>query len=156
SARPRIDPARRAAGGNRDRFPGGAVLPLAAAPDAAGIPVVTGGASLALEKVDFAYAAHPVLAGLSVRLAAGEMVALLGRNGSGKSTLLNLVAGVLRPRAGRIFLEGRELSDFSPRERARRVAMVPQMLSLSVAFTVRELVSLGRTPYLSPLRGERA
>jgi iron complex transport system ATP-binding protein len=109
-----------------------------------------------VEELHFAYRAEPVLAGLSLELAAGEMVALLGRNGCGKSTLLNLIAGVLKPRTGRIALDGRDLRSIPPRERAEKVAMVPQMLSVSLAFTVRELVSLGRTPYLSPIGGERA
>src|SRR5439155_5152831 len=89
-------------------------------------------------------------------LAAGEMAALLGRNGSGKSNLLNLIAAVLGPRAGRIALDGAALSGIRPRERARRIAMVPQALPAPFGFTVREVVSLGRTPYLDPFRGERA
>jgi iron complex transport system ATP-binding protein len=83
------------------------------------------------------------------------MVALLGRNGSGKSTLLNLAAGLRRPAAGQVRFEGGELDRLPAHERARRIAMVPQVLPIPFAFTVRELVSLGRTPYLSVLRGER-
>src|SRR5205085_2856428 len=86
----------------------------------------------------------------------GEMVALLGRNGAGKSTLLNLVTGGLRPTSGRLLLDGADLLRIPPRVRARSVALVPQTLSLPFAFTVREWISLGRTPYLAPLRGESA
>jgi iron complex transport system ATP-binding protein len=118
---------------------------------------VTGqpGAGLRIEALSFSYGALPVLGDLTLSLAPGEMAALLGPNGSGKSTLLNLSAGVLRPGGGRIGLNDADLAELSPRERARKVAMVPQSLSISFAFTVRELVSLGRTPHLSPLRGER-
>jgi len=117
--------------------------------------VVSKAIGLSVENLDFSYGTEPVLRGISVDLARGEMVALLGRNGSGKSTLLNVIAGVLRPRAGRVLLNGRDLRDLPARERAKTVSMVPQALSVSLAFTVRELVSLGRTPYLSLLRGER-
>lgn len=115
-----------------------------------------GGAALALEEVGFGYGAVPVLENLTLRLDPGERVALLGRNGAGKSTLLGLVTGVLRPRSGRVLLDGSDLLRFPPRERARKIAMVAQSPAVPFAFTVREWVSLGRTPYLSPLGGERA
>jgi cobalamin transport system ATP-binding protein len=118
--------------------------------------MVTRGASLALEDVSFGYGRELILEGLSLDIPAGGMVALLGRNGSGKSTLLSLVAGVRGPGSGRIRLDGTDLTAISPRMRARRVALVPQSATAPFAFTVREWVSLGRTPYLSPLRGERA
>lgn len=116
---------------------------------------MTRSASLSVEDISFRYGVAPVLKGTKFRLAAGEMAALLGRNGSGKSTLLNLIAAVLRPGAGRILLDGADLGRIPPRERARRIAMVPQTLPAPFGFTVREVVSLGRTPYLDPFRGER-
>src|SRR5262249_58313600 len=109
-----------------------------------------------LEGLGFSYGREPVLEGLSLDIPPGGMVALLGRNGSGKSTLLSLIAGVRRPRSGRILLDGEDLLAIPPRARARRIALVPQSAAAPFAFTVREWVSLGRTPYLSPLRGERA
>ncbi|MFN3652682.1 MAG: heme ABC transporter ATP-binding protein [Armatimonadota bacterium] len=113
------------------------------------------GVSLELEGVGFAYGDAPVLRELSLRLEPGEMAALLGRNGAGKSTLLSLVSGVRAPSAGAIRLDGRPLTEISARERARQVALVPQSAAVPFSFTVREWVSLGRTPYLSPWRGER-
>jgi iron complex transport system ATP-binding protein len=105
--------------------------------------------------VSFGYGPTPVLSEVSLTLAAGEMVALLGRNGSGKSTLLSLAAGLRRPEAGEVRFAGADLARLAPHERARRIAMVPQAMPVPFAFTVRELVSLGRTPYVSALRGER-
>lgn len=113
-----------------------------------------GGARLELQGVRFGYGGHAVLDGVDLRLEPGEMVALLGPNGAGKSTLMNLAAGVLHPSAGEVRLDGTSLRRLPPRERARRVAMVAQGLGAPPAFTVREWVSLGRTPYLHPLRGE--
>ncbi|HEU4754827.1 MAG TPA: ABC transporter ATP-binding protein, partial [Armatimonadota bacterium] len=110
---------------------------------------------LELERVSFSYGAAPVLEEVSLQVAAGSMVGLLGPNGSGKSTLLALAAGLLKPGGGAVRLGGVLLEQVPPRERARQVAMVPQTLPAPFAFTVREWVSLGRTPYLSLLRGER-
>lgn len=107
----------------------------------------------------FAYRDTPVLRELDLTVATGEMVALLGPNGSGKSTLLGLLSGVLDSSRGRlrgsIRLHGEELASVPPQRRARQVALVPQSIPTPFAFTVREWVSLGRTPYLSPFRGER-
>jgi len=110
---------------------------------------------ISLEQVRFSYGQAPVLEDVSLAAAPGEMLALLGPNGSGKSTLLGLVAGIRRPTAGRVLLDGQELGQIPPRARARRIALVGQTASVPFAFTVREWVSLGRTPYLSPLRGEQ-
>jgi len=86
------------------------------------------------------------LDGVSFEVEQGEFLALLGASGSGKSTLLNLLAGLDRPSAGRIELEGRDLSAFSRRElaayRAHRVGMVFQAFNLLPQYTARENVAL--------------
>lgn len=116
--------------------------------------MVKSGARLEIEGLRFGYRGQTVLDGLDLSVRKGEMVALLGPNGAGKSTLLNLVAGVLKASRGSICLDGQQLHSIPARERARRIAMVAQGVAAPHAFTVREWVSLGRTPYLSPLRGE--
>lgn len=106
--------------------------------------------------VHFAYDEAPVLRDVSLEVQPGEMVALLGPNGSGKSTLLSVLAGLRHPQSGEVRLDGEPLYRLPARDRARRIAMVPQVQPIPFAFTVREWVSLGRTPYLTPFRGERA
>ena len=82
------------------------------------------------------------LDGVSFEVERGEYLALLGASGSGKSTLLNLLAGLDRPSAGRIDLEGRDLAGFSRRElaayRADRVGMVFQSFNLLPQYTAQE------------------
>jgi ABC-type cobalamin/Fe3+-siderophores transport system ATPase subunit len=115
---------------------------------------VVSGATLNLRGVSFGYRDRPVLDGLTLDIGSGEMVGLLGPNGAGKSTLLNLISGVLRPQAGTIRLNDVDLCELPPRTRAQSIAMVAQGLAAPFAFTIREWVSLGRTPYVSAFRGD--
>jgi iron complex transport system ATP-binding protein len=88
-----------------------------------------------------------ILDRIGLTVAAGEFVALMGRNGAGKSTLLDLIAGVRRPLAGRIMLQGRGLHGWSATERARLVGHLPQAVRGELPFTVEQLVLMGRYPW---------
>ena len=110
---------------------------------------------LQLDSLAFGYGSQPLFVETSLTMNAGEMVGLLGPNGAGKTTLLRLAIGALHPQRGRVLLGGRDLRHLSRKEVARRVAVVPQEFSTPFAFTVRELVGLGRTPYLSFFGTER-
>lgn len=117
---------------------------------------MSAGTRLSTDRLSFSYGGAPVLDALTLEIPAGALVALLGPNGAGKSTLLSLASGVLKPTSGEIRLDGVSVTALPGRERARQVAMVPQSFQAPFSFTVREWVSLGRTPYLSPFRGERS
>src|SRR6516162_976814 len=110
---------------------------------------------LEVNGVTFGYEREPLLYDVHMRVREGEMVGLLGPNGSGKTTLLRLVSGVLHPQQGSVALEGRDLQDWGRRGIARRIAVVPQELHIPFSFTVEQLVSLGRTPYIN-LLGSRS
>jgi iron complex transport system ATP-binding protein len=102
------------------------------------------------------YGAEVVVRGVDLCLERGETTALLGRNGCGKSTLLRLLAGALPPKGGAVLLEGKPLEGWPRRARAQRLAVVPQELHVPFAFSVREVVELGRAPYAQTLQGLHA
>ena len=94
-----------------------------------------------------------ILRDVSLTLDHGERVALIGPNGAGKSTLLRVLAGVLRPAAGRVELDGTPVGSLDRSEVARRLAVVPQQTALPFSMRVEEVVALGRLPHESTLRG---
>jgi iron complex transport system ATP-binding protein len=85
---------------------------------------------------------------VSLTATSGELVAIVGANGAGKSTLLSVLAGLLRPDAGEICLDGRALREISARELARRRAYLPQSPRCEWPISVERLVALGLTPSL--------
>lgn len=101
------------------------------------------GASLEVRALTVGYGGAPVLDGLDLHLAAGEVVALLGANGAGKTTLLRALAGLV-PAAGSVRLDGHELSPLRTEQRARRAfALVPDGQSVVAELTVDENLRLG-------------
>ncbi len=105
-------------------------------------------ALLTAQNISFAYDGQPILEGVSLAVGAGEFIGLIGANGSGKTTLLRVLLGLLPGAAGEVSLCGAALRSLSRREIAMRAAMVQQDTSVDFAFTAREVVAMGRTPYL--------
>jgi iron complex transport system ATP-binding protein len=93
------------------------------------------------------YPGHPVGSGFDLALQPGAVLALLGPNGGGKTTLLKTLLGLLPAQGGHIELDGRPLGAFSVADRARRLAYVPQSHVGAFAFTVEDLVLMGRTAH---------
>jgi iron complex transport system ATP-binding protein len=89
-----------------------------------------------------------VLRDVSLGIADGGLVGILGPNGSGKTTLLKLLGGLLRPVDGRVLVDGQDMAAFSRRALARRIATVPQETRLSFDYSVLEVVLMGRYPHL--------
>jgi len=100
-------------------------------------PGAAGGASLRRD----------ALRDVTLRVQPGELMVVLGPNGAGKSTLLRVIAGLLPLHAGTVRLCGRSLDHLDRREIARLVSVVPQVAEAALAFTVREVVAMGRAPH---------
>lgn len=103
---------------------------------------------LCCEHIRAGYPGREVLHDVSLTVAPGESVALLGHNGSGKTTLLRVLSGQLAPAGGQVLLEGMAPAGLVPRERARRIAVVPQRAEFFPSQIVRDMVLLGRYAHL--------
>ena len=90
---------------------------------------------------------NEVLNGCTCEFLAGQVTAILGPNGAGKSTLLECLAGIRVPDTGEVLLGGKSLSEWTPRELARRRAVMSQRSDLSFGFSVEEVVAFGRDPH---------
>ena len=91
---------------------------------------------------------------VSIELPTGQLLAIVGPNGAGKSTLVHLLGGELTASGGQVLLDDRPLAAWPSRERARRLAVLPQHSTLNFPFTAFDVVLMGRTPHLRG--GERA
>ena len=106
-------------------------------------------AVLRADTVSFGYDTTEVLHDVSVGVASGGLIGVLGPNGSGKTTLLRLLGGLRTPSVGQVTLDDRHLSTYPRRGLARRMAMVPQETHMAFDYSVLEVVLMGRYPHLA-------
>lgn len=100
-------------------------------------------AVLCAEDVEVSFGSLCVLRGVDIRVGAGESVAVIGANGAGKTTLMKVLAGVLEPDGGGVWIDGDSIGELTRREVARRMAVVPQTAPQVFAYTVLEFVLMG-------------
>lgn len=102
---------------------------------------------LRVEGLYASYGAVQVLRSVDLAVERGEIVALLGTNGAGKSTILRCISGVMRPDAGRVFLDDEDITDMAPEETVRRgVCQVPGGRGLLPSLTIEENLRMGAYP----------
>jgi iron complex transport system ATP-binding protein len=104
--------------------------------------------------VHYPNAPAPALDSVTMIVPRGAFYAVLGPNGSGKSTLLRALLGMVPHAAGQAHVSGRLVSDWDRRALAREAGVVTQSESITFPITVRELVAMGRYPYLGALQSE--
>src|SRR5579884_4441297 len=109
------------------------------------------GSNLALQ-----YEEVVVATDLSIEIPDGRVSVLIGPNGSGKSTLLRALSRLLKPKGGAVVLDGKAIEEYSTKEVARRLAILPQVLISPESITVEELVAFGRFPQRRSVGGLRA
>ncbi|MCK5473668.1 MAG: ABC transporter ATP-binding protein, partial [Planctomycetes bacterium] len=102
-----------------------------------------------VKNLNFGYAkANPILKDVSFEVAAGKFIAVAGPNGAGKTTLLNLLCGLLRKKTGTIKIDSENIESYSVKKLAQKIAVVRQEFVPVFDFSVIEMVSTARTPYL--------
>lgn len=99
---------------------------------------------LDVNDISVRYETRDVLRGVSLRLKAGEMLAVLGPNGAGKTTLIKTLNGMIMPSSGEVLLNGKKLGEYSRREVAGEVSVVAQENETRFPMTVLEFVLAGR------------
>lgn len=104
--------------------------------------------------IDVSYGAKKILETITFHADTGEILGIIGPNGSGKTTLLKAMSRVVARDSGEILLDNRDLDALGYRELARQVAVVPQDLSIGFDYTVRDIVMMGRHPYIGRLASE--
>ena len=105
---------------------------------------MTGGARLEVEAVDAGYGPLQVLHGVSLRVAGGEIVSLVGANGAGKTTVIKTIAGLLRPRRGRVTLGGERIDGLPPeRIVTRGISVVPEGARVFPEMSVLDNLRMG-------------
>ncbi len=112
--------------------------------------------TLACSALAYGYGRRTVGSGVSLAVAPGEVVCLLGPNGGGKTTLFKTLLGLLPAQAGSIMLDDAPLANLSRAEVARRVAYVPQAAGGYFPFSVRDVVLMGRAAHLAAFSGPAA
>lgn len=112
----------------------------------------TSGDVLSGHGLDLGYDGRQISTGLEVVIPPGSFTAIIGPNACGKSTLLRALSRLLKPTAGEVLLEGRDIHSYTTREVARRLALLPQQSSAPDGITVADLVARGRFPHQGLLR----
>jgi iron complex transport system ATP-binding protein len=107
---------------------------------------------LAAIELGLGYGAQPIVENLTVDIEPGLVTTIIGPNGCGKSTLLRALGRLLRPRAGRVLLDGKAIATLRGRDVARIVGLLPQTPVAPEGLTVADLVARGRHPHQSWLR----
>ena len=100
------------------------------------------------KQVEFKYGIDAILSDISFEARGGEMLGVIGPNGAGKSTLLRLLLATLTPSAGQILFMQQPLQSFSRKSLAQKIAFVPQDCHIEANYSVKEIIAMGRHPYL--------
>ena len=99
------------------------------------------------QNIEIAYGDYLAVKDMDIRVEKGKITTIIGPNGSGKSTVLKGLTRLLNYRKGSVYLDARNLKEFSAKELAQHIGVLPQMHSAPPDFQVKELVSYGRMPY---------
>ena len=109
---------------------------------------------LNIHDLSFAYRDKMVLDGIELSVVKGEVIGIIGPNGCGKTTLLKHLNRNLQPDSGTVLINETNLEEMTKSEIARQIASVPQTNEIKFSFTARDIVAMGRMPFMERFRGE--
>ena len=104
---------------------------------------------LKIENLTIYYGENRVVDSVSLQVEIGEVVALIGPNGAGKTSLVRAISGVTDIHSGLVLFGGSDIIQLPPPERSKLLSVVPQVAYVGGAFTVEQVIMMGRTPYMS-------
>ncbi len=104
---------------------------------------------LNLHNISFAYDHDRIIKNINSSFISGNFYSIIGPNGSGKTTLLDLISGFLKPGTGHIDIDHVPISSLATKEIAKKVALVSQDYIINFPFSVKDVVMMGRHPYIS-------
>ena len=109
-----------------------------------------------VKNLHFAYSGNRyILESISFKVGRGELCGIFGPNGAGKSTLFKCIIGFLKPKTGKIYVDGRDITKMSIENIAKLIAYVPQEHRPPFPYLVKEIVLMGRTPHLGGIFGPK-
>lgn len=106
---------------------------------------------LEIRDITVTYGTTPVIEKLSLAIQQGKFIGILGPNGCGKTTLLKTLSKIIHPAAGEILIKGKNLTTYDPRSLAKIIGCVSQETAVAFSFTVKDIVLMGRHPYVGRL-----
>ncbi|MBW2158043.1 MAG: ABC transporter ATP-binding protein, partial [Deltaproteobacteria bacterium] len=108
-----------------------------------------------IKNLNYYYGDIPALKDLTFSVTKGDFFIIIGPNGSGKTTLMKLMAGILKPKKGRLKILNRAIGNYTRKDLAKTMAFVPQIMPVDFPFSVIEVVLMGRSPYMGMLGVEQ-
>jgi len=109
---------------------------------------------LKIEDLHFSYRDKPVLSGIHLNIVPGEIIGIIGPNGCGKTTLLKHLNRNLDPAVGRVLIDDTDIETMTKSDIAKHIAVVPQSNEIHFSFTAKDIVMMGRMPFLKKFQGE--
>lgn len=109
--------------------------------------------NIEVQDLSVSYEQRLIIENMNLKIPKGKITMIIGSNGCGKSTFLKSIARILHPSKGNIVINGTNIKKHAPKELAKQMAVLPQSPSVPDGLLVKELVSYGRFPYLSPMGG---
>ena len=100
---------------------------------------------LAVKDLAFSYGTHRIFSNVTFSVEAGQIFCLVGPNGCGKTTLAHCILSHLKPEKGTVFVQGRDIAEYAPRQLAEQIAYVPQNHTRSFPYRTLDVVAMGRT-----------